>query len=427
MTPYTQIPKQELSVVLDELRERFKELVAKELKLDLTRGRPSSAQLDLSLPSLELFNASSSFIAENGFDCRNYGVMDGIPEAKRLMAELMDVAPENVMVGGNASLNLMHDCMTIAYIHGLVDSESPWGKLDEVKMLCPVPGYDRHWGIIEHFGFTMVNIPMTSEGPDMDLVEKLVAEDKSVKGIWIVPKYSNPQGITCSDETVRRLANLNTAAKDFCIFYDNAYAVHELYPDDPDVLLPLLPELIKAGQPNMAIQFASTSKLTFPGAGISALAAGGTQIEYLKRHFNIQTLGYDKMNQLRNVRFFKDLDGIKKHMRKHANLLLPRFEAVYGALEAELGGTGTAVWTKPRGGYFVSLDVMEGCASRTLELCKEIGVAMNPAGNTFPYSKDQADSNIRIAPSSPDIEQLKQAVTCLGLCAKIAVLEKLTR
>ena len=425
MTPYTQMPKQELSVLLEELRGKFKELAAKELKLDLTRGRPSSAQLDLALPSLDVLNSSASYIAENDFDCRNYGILDGIPEAKRLMGELMDVPPENVVVGGNASLNLMHDCLSIAYIHGLVDSEKPWGKLDEVKILCPVPGYDRHWGIIEHFGFTMVNVPMTNEGPDMDLVEKLVADDESIKGIWIVPKYSNPQGITCSDKTVRRLANLKTAAKDFCIFYDNAYAVHELYPDEPQMLLPLLPELIKAGRPNMAIQFASTSKLTFPGAGISALAAGGTQIEYLKSHFNVQTIGYDKMNQLRAARFFKDLDGIKKHMRGHANILLPKFEAVDGVLEEELGGTDAATWTKPRGGYFISLDVMEGCASRALELCKEIGVAMNTAGNTFPYNKDPKDSNIRIAPSSPDIEQLKQAVHCLSLCIKIAVLEKL--
>lgn len=421
---YNDMSKEELLALKESLNKEYAEAKAKGLALDMSRGKPSAKQLDVSLGLLDTINSSSDLKALDGTDCRNYGVLDGIPEAKKLMADMMGTTPDHVIVYGNASLNIMYDQISRAYTHGILGN-TPWCKLDKVKFLCPVPGYDRHFAITERFGIEMINIPMSESGPDMGMVEEYVSKDASVKGIWCVPKYSNPQGYTYSEETVKRMAALKPAAEDFRIFWDNAYVIHDLYDDNKDEIADIISECEKAGNPDMVFEFASTSKVSFPGSGIAALATSANNIADIKKQLTIQTIGHDKLNQLRHVRFFKDINGLKEHMRKHAEFMRPKFEAVESVLEEELGGLGIGSWTKPKGGYFISFEAMDGCAKAIVAKCKEAGVKLTGAGATFPYGKDPKDSNIRIAPSFPTPEEMKQAADLFVLCVKLVSVEKL--
>ena len=421
---YNDMSKEELLALKESLNKEYAEAKAKGLALDMSRGKPSAKQLDVSLGLLDTINSSSDLKALDGTDCRNYGVLDGIPEAKKLMADMMGTTPDHVIVYGNASLNIMYDQISRAYTHGILGN-TPWCKLDKVKFLCPVPGYDRHFAITERFGIEMINIPMSESGPDMGMVEEYVSKDASVKGIWCVPKYSNPQGYTYSEETVKRMAALKPAAEDFRIFWDNAYIIHDLYDDNKDEIADIISECEKAGNPDMVFEFASTSKVSFPGSGIAALASSANNIADIKKQLTIQTIGHDKLNQLRHVRFFKDINGLKEHMRKHAEFIRPKFEAVESVLEEELSGLGIGSWTEPKGGYFISFDAMDGCAKAIVAKCKEAGVKLTGAGATFPYGKDPKDSNIRIAPSFPTPEEMKQAADLFVLCVKLVSVEKL--
>ena len=421
---YNDMSKEELLALKESLNKEYAEAKSKGLALDMSRGKPSAKQLDVSLGLLDTINSSSDLKALDGTDCRNYGVLDGIPEAKKLMADMMGTTPDHVIVYGNASLNIMYDQISRAYTHGILGN-TPWCKLDKVKFLCPVPGYDRHFAITERFGIEMINIPMSESGPDMGMVEEYVSKDASVKGIWCVPKYSNPQGYTYSEETVKRMAALKPAAEDFRIFWDNAYVIHDLYDDNKDEIADIISECEKAGNPDMVFEFASTSKVSFPGSGIAALATSANNIADIKKQLTIQTIGHDKLNQLRHVRFFKDINGLKEHMRKHAEFMRPKFEAVESVLEEELGGLGIGSWTEPKGGYFISFEAMDGCAKAIVAKCKEAGVKLTGAGATFPYGKDPKDSNIRIAPSFPTPEEMKQAADLFVLCVKLVSVEKL--
>lgn len=421
---YNDMSKEELLALKESLNKEYAEAKAKGLALDMSRGKPSAKQLDVSLGLLDTINSSSDLKALDGTDCRNYGVLDGIPEAKKLMADMMGTTPDHVIVYGNASLNIMYDQISRAYTHGILGN-TPWCKLDKVKFLCPVPGYDRHFAITERFGIEMINIPMSESGPDMGMVEEYVSKDASVKGIWCVPKYSNPQGYTYSEETVKRMAALKPAAEDFRIFWDNAYVIHDLYDDNKDEIADIISECEKAGNPDMVFEFASTSKVSFPGSGIAALATSANNIADIKKQLTIQTIGHNKLNQLRHVRFFKDINGLKEHMRKHAEFIRPKFEAVESVLEEELSGLGIGSWTEPKGGYFISFDAMDGCAKAIVAKCKEAGVKLTGAGATFPYGKDPKDSNIRIAPSFPTPEEMKQAADLFVLCVKLVSVEKL--
>ncbi len=424
MKSYKEMSKEELAALKTELEKAYEDAKGKGLKLDMSRGKPSAAQLDMTMPIMDVLNAESDLRTEAGVDCRNYGVMDGIPEAKALMGAMMGVAPEKVIVCGNASLTIMYNTVSRSVTHGVCGS-TPWCKLDKVKFLCPVPGYDRHFAVTEHFGIEMINIPMTPTGPDMDLVEKYVNEDPAVKGIWCVPKYSNPQGITYSDETVKRFAALKPAAEDFRIFWDNAYGIHDLYEDDKDELLDIMTECEKAGNPDMVYIFASTSKVSFSGSGIAAIAASEKNLADIRKTMTIQTIGYDKINQLRHVRYFKDINGLRAQMKKEADILRPKFEAVISTLEAELSGLGIGEWIKPKGGYFISFNTMEGCAKAVVAKCKEAGVVLTGAGATYPYGKDPKDSNIRIAPSFPTPGEMQQATELFVLCVKLVSVNKL--
>lgn len=413
---YKDMTSAELQAEKAELEKRYNDFKAKGLKLDMSRGKPGSDQLDLSKGLNDVADYT-----ENGVDLRNYGMMDGTPACKKLFADLMQVKPENVIVGPNASLTLMFDYISQCFTHGAGDT--PWCKLDCVKFLCPVPGYDRHFTILEHFGIEMINIDMKADGPDMDAIEEAV-KDPSVKGMFCVPKYSNPQGITFSDDVVRRIAALKPAAKDFRIIWDNAYMVHD-FVDDGDKLLNIFDVLPEYGNEDMVIEVCSTSKITFPGAGVSALAASDNNIKAIKKRLNAQTISYDKMNQHRHVEFFKNVDGILAHMKKHAAILKPKFDMVIKHLNNELAGLGIASWTEPKGGYFISLDVMDGCAKRVGELCKEAGVVLTTIGATYPYGKDPNNRNIRIAPSYPPTEELDIAAELMCICVRLASVEKL--
>ena len=420
---YCEMSKEELLKLKEELDERYKEAQSKGLSLNMSRGKPSATQLNVTMDMLDTINSSSDMKSEDGTDCRNYGVLDGIPEAKKLMADIMGTTPEHVIIYGNASLNIMYDQVSRAYTHGLLGN-TPWCKLDKVKFLCPVPGYDRHFAITEHFGIEMINIPMSENGPDMDMIEKYVNNDESVKGIWCVPKYSNPQGYTYSDETVKRFAALKPAAKDFRIFWDNAYVIHHLYEDKQDEILDIISECEKAGNPDMVFEFASTSKVSFPGSGMAALASSEANVADIKKQLTIQTIGHDKINQLRHTRFFKNIDGLKAHMEKHADILRPKFEAVLNAFDQELTGLEIGSWVKPLGGYFISFDALEGCAKKIVAMCKDAGVVLTGAGATYPYGKDPKDSNIRIAPSFPSVEEMEAASKIFVLCVKLASIDK---
>ena len=415
MSKYVDMTKEELLKEQSVLLKKFEEYKAMGLNLDMSRGKPSKEQLDLSMDMLKPIDYT-----EDGFDVRNYGLLDGIKSCKQLFADLLGVEVKNVIVGPSASLNLMYDYICQCYCEGVLGS-TPWCKLDEVKFLCPVPGYDRHFTILEHFGIKMINVPMTREGPDMDVIEELV-KDEAVKGMFCVPKYSNPQGITFSDDTVRRIAALKPAAKDFRIVWDNAYCVHDIK-DEGDTLLNIFDVL--GDNEDMVIEVCSTSKMTFPGAGVSALVASDANIAQIKKRLNCETISYDKMNQLRHVKFFGNVDGLLAHMKKHAAILKPKFDMVIEHFENELGGLGIAEWLDPKGGYFISLDVMNGTAKRVGELCKEAGVTLTTVGATYPYGNDPNDSNIRIAPSLPPVAELDLATQILCTSVKLAAIEKL--
>ena len=424
MTPYCELGREELLELKKELTQKYEDAKGKGLKLDMSRGKPSTDQLDMTMPMMDIFSSHCDMKDDQGVDTRNYGCLEGIYSARKLLGEMLGVDPEHVIVFGTASLNVMYDSISRAYTHGIMGS-TPWCRLEKVKFLCPVPGYDRHFAITEHFGIEMINVPMTSTGPDMDMVEKLVSSDPAIKGIWCVPKYSNPQGITYSDETVFRFANLKPAAEDFRIFWDNAYCVHHLYEDKQDYLIEILMECKKAGNPDMVYKFSSTSKISFPGSGIAAMAASDANLEDIRSTMRVQTIGHDKVNQLRHVRFFGDIHGIVEHMKKHADILRPKFETVLEVLERELGGLEIGSWIAPRGGYFISFDALDGCAKAIVAKAKEAGVVMTGAGATFPYGKDPHDSNIRIAPSYPTPEELAVAAEVFVLSVKLASVDKI--
>lgn len=418
---YKDLSKEELSSLKDSLAKKYDEYKAEGLKLDMSRGKPSTAQLNLSNDLNDVLNSSSDYKSENGFDVRNYGILDGIPECKRLFAELLDVSADNLIVFGASSLNIMYDYIAQCMIYGAGDK--PWAAQEGIKFLCPAPGYDRHFGILESMGIKMINIPMLKDGPDMDMIDELIKDEK-VKGIFCVPKYSNPEGKTFSDETVRRFAAMKPAAKDFRVIWDNAYIVHD-FNDTPDSILNIFEAAKEYGSEDLFIEVASTSKITFPGAGISVLAASDNNIKAIKKRMSAQIIGHDKINQLRHARYFKNLDGIKAHMKKHAAIIRPKFETVLNAFDKELGGLGIAEWTKPNGGYFISLCVMPGTAKEVGRLCKEAGVTLTTVGATYPYGIDPEDSNIRIAPTFPSEEELAKAVEILCVCVKLAAAQKL--
>jgi aspartate/methionine/tyrosine aminotransferase len=424
MKPYAEMTKEEQQIELQELKKKYKEFQEMELTLDMSRGKPCREQLDISMGMMDALNSQVDLSCEDGTDCRNYGVLTGIHEAKVLIGDMMENNPDNIIIYGNSSLNVMYDTVSRAYTHGILGN-TPWCKLDKVKFLCPVPGYDRHFAITQYFGIEMIPVPMSPEGPDMDMVEKLVSEDETIKGIWCVPKYSNPQGYSYSDETVRRFARLKPAARDFRIFWDNAYGIHHLYDEPQDYLIEILAECKRAGNPDLVYKFASTSKITFPGSGIAALATSQNNLEDILTQMKNQTIGHDKVNQLRHVRFFKDIHGMTEHMKKHAAIIRPKFEAVEEIFDQELGGLGIGEWTKPKGGYFISFDALPGCAKEIVSRAKKAGVTMTGAGATWPYGKDPQDSNIRVAPTYPSLKDLKVAAELFTLCVKIVSLEKL--
>lgn len=419
---YTKMSKEELIAQKEIVLKKYNELKELGLKLDMSRGKPSSEQLELSNGMLDVLCRDDVANAMQG-DLRNYGILDGINECKEMMAQMLETKPENVIVFGNSTLNIMYDTVSKAVTHGILGN-TPWGKLDKVKFLCPVPGYDRHFAITESFGIEMINVPMTSEGPDMDVVEELV-KDEAIKGMWCVPKYSNPMGISFSDAVIKRIASLKCAAKDFRLFWDNAYCEHHIYENDQDEILNILDECEKAGNADMPYVFTSTSKITWPGSGVAAMASSKANIDSIKKLISFQTIGHDKINQMRHVKFFGSYQGIKDIMMKHAELLRPKFDVVAKSLKESLDGLGIAEWTEPKGGYFVSFNTLEGCAKRTVALCKEAGVVMTGAGATYPYGKDPKDSNIRIAPSLPPVEELQKACEVFVTSVKLASLEKL--
>lgn len=424
MKTYQEMSKGELLKEKAELEAAYAKIKEEGLALDMSRGKPGADQLELSMGMMDCLDSRTDIFSENGTDLRNYGVLDGIPEARKLMADMAGVKPENVIVYGNSSLNIMYDQIARAELFGYCGS-TPWSKLDKVKFLCPVPGYDRHFAITEDFGIEMINIPMTENGPDMDLVEKYVNNDPAVKGIWCVPQYSNPQGIVYSDETIYRFAALKPAAEDFRIFWDNAYSVHHLYDDREADIPEILSECEKAGNPDMVFEFASTSKVTFPGAGIAAIAASKKNLEDIKKHLTLQTIGYDKINQLRHVKFLKDINGVREHMRKQAEIIQPKFELVERYLTKETKAYGIGKWIKPRGGYFISFEAVPGCAKKIVAKCKQAGVVLTAAGAPFPYGKDPEDSVIRIAPTYPSLEELEKAVKVFTTVVRMVTAEKL--
>lgn len=418
----SQMSRDELLSFRDSVQSLYNDFKAKGLSLNMSRGNPCREQLELSVDMLNVFD-DNDFMSESGIDVRNYGMLDGIPEAKKLFSDMIGVSDDEVIIFGNSSLNAMFWTVQTAYNKGIL-GEKPWSQCGKIKFLCPVPGYDRHFKVTEFFGIEMINIPMTATGPDMDMVEELVNNDPSVKGIWCVPQYSNPDGICYSDETVRRFANLKPAAKDFRIFWDNAYCIHHLT-KTPRLILNILDEAKKAGNENIVYIFGSTSKITFPGAGVAVMGASKENVEELKKYLGISIISYDKMNQLRHVKFFGNFENMHKHMDKHMAIIAPKFRLVLDTLSKELAPLGIGEWTEPEGGYFISFNAMNGCAKRIVQLCADAGVTLTGAGATFPYGKDPDDRNIRIAPTYPPIEDLAKAVNLFTICVKLATAEKL--
>ena len=423
MKKYAEMSREELEQEIGRLRKEYHRFQNMELHLDMSRGKPCQEQLDLSMGMMDVLDSGSDLTCEDGTDCRNYGALTGIEEARELLGDMMENNPKDIIIYGNSSLNVMYDTISHAYTHGIMGN-TPWGKLDKVKFLCPVPGYDRHFAITEYFGVEMIPVPMTPNGPQMDLVEKLVAEDATIKGIWCVPKYSNPQGYSYSDETVRRFARLKPAAPDFRIFWDNAYGVHHLYEEKQDYLIEILAECKRAGNPDLVYKFASTSKITFPGSGIAALATSPNNMVDMVSQLKRQTIGHDKVNQLRNVRFFGNIHGMVVHMKKHADILRPKFEMVENTLDEQLGELGIGTWTKPLGGYFIYFESLPGCAKAIVARAKKAGVVMTGAGATWPYGKDPYDNGIRIAPTYPSSKDLALASELFALCVKLVSAEK---
>ena len=421
---YLNCGREELEKEYTALTKEYEDVKGKGLKLNMARGKPGKEQLDLSLGLLDVLNSKSDFVGADGMDCRNYGVLEGIDECRKLFGDILGVDSKHVMVGGSSSLNMMFDTISCLMTKPIAEGCKPWYEVKNRKFLCPVPGYDRHFGITEYYGFEMIPVPMTENGPDMDVVESLVESDDSIKGIWCVPKYSNPQGITYSDETVKRFAALKPAAKDFRIMWDNAYCIHDIN-DTPDELLNIFDECKKNGTEDMPILFCSTSKITFPGAGVAAMAASDNNMKVFKERYNYEVISYDKLNMLRHVRYFKDFDGIMGHMKKHKAVLKPKFDIVLNALDSNLKPVGIGEWTNPNGGYFVSIDVLSGTAKRVVQLCKEAGVVLTGAGATYPYGKDPDDKNIRIAPTFPPNDELRTAMDVFCICTKLAACEKL--
>lgn len=421
---YKDMAREQLSAEKEAVKAKYEEYKALGLKLDMSRGKPASSQLDLTDDML-LHCLDGAHISENGIDCRNYGVLDGIYEAKRLFMPMLGVGRYEIIIGGNSSLCMMYDNIARAMLLGVLGGKKPWSKNEHVKFLCPAPGYDRHFAICESMGIEMITVPYKEDGPDMDMIEDLVSNDEEIKGIWCVPMYSNPTGITYSDEVVRRFANLSPKADDFRIFWDNAYCVHHLT-DTPDRLLNILEECKKTGKENMVYIFTSTSKISFPGGGLAVMAASEANIEFVKNQMAYQTIGYDKLNQLRHARFFKDFEGVQEHMKKHRAIIQPKFEVVLNTLKNEIEPLGIGKWHSPNGGYFVSFDGEENTAKRTVQLCKEAGVVLTDAGATFPYGKDPKDSNIRIAPTFPTVEELQKAMNIFCVAARLACLETMT-
>ena len=416
----TEMSRQQLGEFYSSVQEEYSAIKAQNLSLNMARGKPSRAQLDL---SNELLNMHIDDTVDEGVEARNYGELMGLPACRRLFADLLGVRYEQLFMGGNSSLTLMYDTISKAYTHGLLHSDKPWSQLDKVKFLCPVPGYDRHFTISETFGMEMIPIPILDDGPDMDMVEELI-KDESVKGMWCVPKYANPSGIVYSDAVIDRIASRKPAAKDFILMWDNAYCVHE-FSGEYMPFIDILSACEKAGNPDMPFEFASTSKVTFPGSGVACFACSEANMDYMKKLIGAQSISYDKLNQLRHVCFFKDAQGLVAHMRRHAEILKPKFDLVESVLESEIKPLGIASWSNPKGGYFVSLFVMNGCAHRVHQLCKEAGVVMTGAGATYPYKKDPNDSNLRIAPSFPPLDELEKAMRVLCVCIKLAAAEKL--
>ncbi len=419
---YLSMSKNELELQKEALLNEYNSYLTLELDINMTRGKPCTEQLDLTEDMLKTISSNEDCFTSKGFDCRNYGLVDGLDDAKKLFSPIISVPWEQIIVGGNSSLNLMYDAMARCMLYGTGKGQIPWGKQEKIKFLCPVPGYDRHFGICESLGIEMINVPLTQFGPDMDMVEKLV-KDSSVKGMWCVPKYSNPTGITYSDETVKRIAALKPAATDFRIFWDNAYAVHDLYEDKQDSLLNLFEECEKAGNADLAYIFTSTSKISYPGSGVSCLGASKNNIDFIKKIMQMQTIGHDKMNMLRHVKFFGNVDNIREYMKKHAQILRPKFEICQKVLSENLNGV--AKWNCPNGGYFISLDVADGTATKVVDLAGRAGVVLTEAGATFPYHKDPDDRNIRIAPSFPKVDELEKGMKVLCTCVKLAFVEKL--
>ncbi|MCR5635623.1 MAG: aminotransferase [Clostridiales bacterium] len=425
MLNYKSASEKDLQSEYTKLKDEYDAFCSKNLSLDMSRGKPCKEQLDISNDIFDVLKSDSNFLSEDGFDCRNYGLLEGLPEMKRIFAQMLQAPEENIMVGGNSSLNMMFDTISCFMTKG-INGCKPWLLQNKIKFLCPVPGYDRHFAITEYFGFEMINIPMLKDGPDMDMIEMLVSSDDAIKGIWCVPKYSNPQGIVYSDSVVKRFASLKPKAKDFRIMWDNAYCVHD-FCEKPQKLLSLYDECLKNGNEDLPIMFCSTSKITFPGAGVAAMAASDNNMKIIKDKYKYKTIGYDKINMLRHARYFKDYNGIVEHAKLHAKVLKPRFDTVIDSLTKNLKETSVAEWVEPCGGYFVSVDVMPGCAKRTIELCKQAGVKLTCAGATYPYHTDPNDSNIRIAPSYPPMQELKIAMEVFCISAKIAAIEKIMK
>jgi len=417
---FAEMDSKTLNDYRDGLLKRYENFKNLKLKYDMSRGKPCPEQLDLSMGMMDI----SDYKSCDGIDCRNYGGLDGLVEAKQLFSEILEANPDEIIIGGNSALNMIYDTIARAMSFGVLGSEIPWGKLPKVKFLCPSPGYDRHFAICEHFGIEMIVVDMKSDGPDMDVVEKLVGEDESIKGIMCVPKYSNPDGITYSDDTVDRLARMKTKAKDFRIFWDNAYVIHHLF-GNGDNLKNIMKSCKDSGNEDRVFVYASTSKISFPGSGVASMAASEANVSRIKKNLSVQMIGPDKMNQLRHVRFFKNMQNIEAHMRKHAEILEPKFLAVLDTLNAELSGKEIAWWNKPNGGYFISLNTLDGCAKEVVAMTAEAGVIMTPAGATFPYGNDPRDRNIRISPSLPSVEELEKAMEIFCICIQIASINKL--
>ncbi len=419
---YSAMTKEQLEQLNVELNKEYKGYMEQNLSINMTRGKPCTEQLDISEEMLKTISCNDDCFTDKGFDCRNYGLVDGLDDAKRLFSPVIGVPWEQIIVGGNSSLNLMYDAMARLMLYGASKEDKPWVQQGKVKFLCPVPGYDRHFAICESLGIEMVNVPLTKNGPDMDVVEELV-KDESVKGIWCVPKYSNPTGITYSKETVKRLASLKPQAKDFRIFWDNAYAVHDLY-QEGDELCHILPECEKVGNQDMVYIFTSTSKISYPGSGVSCLGTSKANNEYIKSIMQMQTIGHDKMNMLRHVKYFRNFEGIKAYMKKHADIMRPKFDVCLEVLKENLADVENVTWTNPKGGYFISLDVEDGCAKQVVSLASNAGVVLTDAGATFPYHNDPDDKNIRIAPSFPKVSELEQGMKVLCTCVKLAAVQK---